>query len=156
MSYDKVGIGNWDWKKRTTSIFYLDVLFNWNKLNTMFLTSQEWVFWRSSHIQCHCINIDWFFWWLQWLLQCMNPKSKTQDWEGPDSIATMTQNGNEMNGALHHGSACQTTLDLGQPGLMRWIVVWIVPQVQDQSVHLLTCSTACKQYVVIPTPHHHQ
>ena len=34
----------------------------------------------------------------------------------------------------------KATLGRGQPGLMKWIVVWIMPQVQHKSLNLLTCS----------------
>ena len=37
---------------------------------------------------------------------------------------------------------CEAILDWGQFGLMRWILVCIMPQVQDQSLDLLTSSHA--------------
>ena len=32
---------------------------------------------------------------------------------------------------------------LGQPGILRWILLWIMPPVQDRSLHVLTSSPAC-------------
>ena len=35
---------------------------------------------------------------------------------------------------------CKAIMGWGQPGLMRWILLWIMPLVQDQSLNLLTSS----------------
>ena len=37
---------------------------------------------------------------------------------------------------------CIVILNLGQPGLVRWILLWIMPQVQYRLFDLLTCSLA--------------
>ena len=37
---------------------------------------------------------------------------------------------------------CKVILGRGQPGLIRWILLWIMPLVQDRSLNLLTCSPA--------------
>ena len=50
-------------------------------------------------------------------------------------------NENEMNGVLDHDFAPYCTY-WGQPGLMRWILIWNMPLVQDWSLDLLTCSPA--------------
>ena len=44
-------------------------------------------------------------------------------------------------------------LGQGQHGLMRWILLWILPLVQDQSLGLLTSSPAC-YYCTTKPPHH--
>ena len=46
---------------------------------------------------------------------------------------------NEIGETILH---CKAKLGGGQPGLMRWIVLWIMPLVQDQSLDLLTLSPA--------------
>ena len=38
---------------------------------------------------------------------------------------------------------CKAILGWGQPGLMRWILLWIMPLVQDWSLNLLTSTPAC-------------
>ena len=45
-----------------------------------------------------------------------------------------------MNGALGHNSAPKATLGQGQSGLMRWILVGIMPLVQGWSLDMLICS----------------
>ena len=35
---------------------------------------------------------------------------------------------------------CKAILSPGQPGLTKWILLWIMPLVQDYSLDLLTCS----------------
>ena len=37
---------------------------------------------------------------------------------------------------------CMAILGRGQPGLMNWCLLWIMPQVQDRSLYLLTSSQA--------------
>ena len=37
---------------------------------------------------------------------------------------------------------CKAILGRGKPRLMRWILLWIMPQVQDRSLDLLACSPA--------------
>ena len=44
---------------------------------------------------------------------------------------------------LCHNSHGKAILGRGYPGLMRWILVWTMPQVQDQWLDLLTCSPVC-------------
>ena len=43
---------------------------------------------------------------------------------------------------------CKAILSRGRSGIMRWILVRIyyMPQMQDRSVDLLTCSSACYHY----------
>ena len=38
---------------------------------------------------------------------------------------------------------CKAILGRGQPGLMRWILLWIMPLVQDRLLDLLTSSPEC-------------
>ena len=48
---------------------------------------------------------------------------------------------------------CKAILIRGQPGLMRWILSWFMPVVQDQSHGLLNSSPACYHYTMdAPTP----
>ena len=63
---------------------------------------------------------------------------------------------NEMKGMVFWAMImhCEAILGQGQSRLMRWILVWIIPQVQDQSLNLLICSpvpyhcaTAAPQYL---------
>ena len=46
---------------------------------------------------------------------------------------------------------CKAILGWRQAGLMRWILLWIEPLVQDQSLNLLICSPAC--YYCPPNTH---
>ena len=45
---------------------------------------------------------------------------------------------------------CKAILGRGQPGVMRWILLWIMPLVQDRSLDLLTSSPA--RYNVLRMP----
>ena len=47
---------------------------------------------------------------------------------------------NEINGSRPWWSHWKVILGRGQCELMRWILVWMMPQVQDPSLELLTCS----------------
>ena len=48
---------------------------------------------------------------------------------------------------------CKALLGWEQPGLMSWILVWAMPQVQNRSLDLLTCSPMCyHSATAIPLP----
>ena len=79
---------------------------------------------------------------------CSNPQSPIQRWANHvwSMVAALgyllqneTKKWNETNGGLNH---CKAMLGRGYPGIMRWILFWIMPLLQDWSLDLLTSSPA--------------